>query len=83
MDDYGRNLDTATIKALSQDWKSVGYVYGIANIASRNNLESRLPIILATAMAYLCQGCIIVTSSDFTFDIGVYTPEEFQQAKII
>lgn len=49
---------------------------------NRSKLESRLFIALATAVAYLCKGYVIVMSNNFSLDVGVYSPTVFQQAKI-
>lgn len=82
LEDFGRNLDAATIQTLVQKWKSVGYVYGVTSMGGRSKWEPPLFIALATAIAYLCEGYVIVMSNDFTLDVGVYTPSIFQQAKM-
>ncbi|MGD1919420.1 MAG: hypothetical protein ACFCAD_11325 [Pleurocapsa sp.] len=83
LEDFARNLDAATIQALIQKWKTVGYVYGVDSNGSKIQYEPFLLTALATAIAFLCEGYVIVMSNDFTLDIGVYTPEEFQKARTI
>lgn len=82
LEDFGRNLNAATIETLAQKWKSVGYVYGLTSMAGRSRWEPPLFVALAAAIAHLCQGYVIVMSDNFTLDVGVYTPTEFQQAKM-
>ena len=82
LEDFGRNLDTATIQTLVQKWKSIGYVYGVTSTGGRSKWEPPLFIALATAIASLCKGYVIVMSDEFTLDIGVYTPTVFQSAEI-
>jgi hypothetical protein len=82
LEDFGRNLDSATIQILVQEWKSIGYVYGVTSMAGRSRWEPPLFVALAAAIAHLCKGYVIVMSSQFTLDIGVYAPNVFQQAKM-
>lgn len=82
LEDYGRNLDESTIKILAKKWQLIGYSYGLTTLAGRSKYEPPLFIALATAIAYLCNGYVIVMSDEFTLDVGVYTPEEFQKAKM-
>ena len=82
LEDFGRNLDAVTIQTLTHKWKSVGYVYGVTSMAGRSKWEPPLFVALAAAIANLCQGYVIVMSDNFTLDVGVYTPEVFQQAEI-
>ncbi len=82
VEDFGRNLDAATIQTLVQKWKSVGYVYGVTSMAGRSKWEPPLFVALTAAIAHLCNGYVIVMSDDFNLDIGVYTPTEFQQAQM-
>lgn len=82
LEDFGRNLDAATIQTLVQKWKSIGNVYGVTSMAGRSRWEPSLFVALAAAIAHLCQGYVIVMSDNFTLDVGVYTPEVFQQAKM-
>lgn len=80
LDDYGRNLDAATIQTLAQKWQSLDMHYSVTTHAGRSKYEPSLFIALAAAIAHLCQGYVIVMSDDFTLDIGVYTPAEFKKA---
>lgn len=83
LEDFGRNLDAATIQTLVQQWKSVGYVYGVTTLAGRSRWEPPLFVALAAAIAHLCKGYVIVMHDNFTVDVGVYKPDVFQQAKMI
>ncbi len=82
LEDFGRNLDSVTIQTLVQKWKSIGYVYGVTSNAGRSKWEPPLFVALATAIAYLCKGYVIVMNDVFTLDVGVYTPTVFQQAEM-
>lgn len=82
LEDFGRNLDTQNIQKLAQQWKEVGYTYGLTTYAGRSKWEPDLFVALATAIAYLCQGYVIVMNDVFTVDVGVYNLQEFQQAKM-
>ncbi|HEY9769052.1 MAG TPA: hypothetical protein V6C71_11250 [Coleofasciculaceae cyanobacterium] len=82
LEDFGRNLNSASIQTLVQKWQLIGYVYGITSMAGRSRWEPPLFVALAAAIAHLCQGYVIVMSDEFTLDVGVYTPTEFQQAKM-
>ena len=82
LEDYGRNLDAATISTLAQKWQSIGHHYGISTYAGRSRWEPPLFVALAAAIAHLCEGYIIVMSDNFTLDVGVYTPDVFQQAQM-
>ena len=81
LEDFGRNLDAATIQTLVQKWKAVGYVYGV-NLVVRKRYQPRLFVALATAIAYLCKGYVINMSDRFTLDVGVYAPNVFQYAEM-
>lgn len=72
LEDYGHNLDTATIQALAQKWQSIGHYYGITTNAGRSRWELPLFVALAAAIAYLCKGYVIVMSDNFTLDVGAY-----------
>lgn len=82
LDDYGHNLDAATIQILAQKWKSIGYNYEVTSMAGRSKHEPPLFVALAAAIAHLCEGYVIVMSDNFTKDVGVYTPDVFQQAEM-
>ena len=82
LEDYGRNLDAATISTLAQKWISIGHHYGITTYAGRSRWEPPLFVALAAAIAHLCEGYVIVMSDNFTLDVGVYTPDVFQQAQM-
>lgn len=82
LEDFGRNLDAATIQTLVQKWQSIGLHYTVTTMAGRSKWEPPLFVALAAAIAHLCQGYVIVMSSNFTLDVGVYTPDVFQQAKM-
>ena len=82
LEDFGRNLDTATIQSLAQKWQSIGYVYGVTTHAGRSRWEPPLFVALAAAIAHMSEGYVIVMSDEFTLDVGVYTPDVFQQAKM-
>ena len=36
LEDFGRNLDAATIQSLAQKWQSIGYDYGVTTNAGRS-----------------------------------------------
>lgn len=74
LEDFGRNLDMVTVQTLAQKWKSVGFSYIVTTHAGRSKWEPPLFVALAAAIAYLCQGYVIVMSDDFTLDVGVYKP---------
>ena len=82
LEDYGRNLDAATIRALAQKWRSIGHFYGITTNAGRSRWEPPLFVALAAAIAHMSEGYVIVMSDNFTKDVGVYTPDVFQQAQM-
>lgn len=73
VEDFARNLDTSTIQTLIQKWKTVGYIYGVESSQS----SSQFLTSFAAAIAFLCKGYVVVTSNEFTLNIGVYKPEEF------
>lgn len=81
LEDFGRNLDATTIQSLVQEWKSIGFTYNVTTNAGRSKWEPPLFVALASTIAYLCKGYIIVMSKDFSLDVGVYTPAAFQKAK--
>ncbi|MEM8830792.1 MAG: hypothetical protein AAGE96_15740 [Cyanobacteria bacterium P01_G01_bin.19] len=81
LEDFGRNLDAATIQTLIQQWKAVGYGYEV-NLVLREKYQTRLFIALAAAIAFLCRGYVININDRFTLDVGVYAPNIFQQAKM-
>lgn len=82
LEDFGRNLDAATIKTLAQKWHLVGRSYIVTTNAGRSRWEPPLFVALAAAIAHLCKGYVIVMSDNFTLDVGVYKPNVFQQAKM-
>ena len=82
LEDFGRNLDAATIQTLIQKWQSIGFTYDVTTNAGRSRWEPPLFVALSAAIAHLCQGYVIVMNDNFTLDVGVYTPEVFQQAQM-
>ena len=81
VEDFGCNLDTATVQNLIQKWKAIGYVYGV-DLVLRKKYQPPLFVALATAIAYLCKGYVINMSDRFTLDVGIYAPNISQQTKI-
>ncbi len=82
LEDYGCNLTSEEVQILSERWRVARYFYSIASFGGRSKQESKLLIELATTIAYICSGYIVVTNNDlFDLGIGVYTPEEFQYTK--
>ena len=82
LEDFGRNLDAATIQSLAQKWQSIGYDYGVTTNAGRSRWEPPLFVALTAAIAHMSEGYVIVMSDEFTLDVGVYTPDVFQQAEM-
>lgn len=84
LEDYGTNLDQETIEEFISAWKRAGYYYVITSMAGRCKYELDMAITLATSVARLCSGGILVLYPDvFTLSYGVYTPEQFIKAKPI
>lgn len=82
LEDYGRNLDPARIAELAEQWRRVGHNYEISSGGGRSNVEPKLFITLACALAELCDGHVIVMNDGiFDLGVGVYTPAQFSTAR--
>jgi hypothetical protein len=82
LEDYGRNLDAATIAELAEQWSRVGHNYEISSGGGRSKVEPALFIALACALADLCDGHVIVMNDGvFDLGVGVYTPALFSSAR--
>jgi hypothetical protein len=82
VEDYGRNLERASIQTIAQQWQAVGYTYEVTSGGGRSRWEPPLFVALSAALADLCQGYVIVMDSCFTLDIGIYSSQQFRPAKM-
>jgi hypothetical protein len=80
--EFGRNLERASIQTIAQQWQAVGYTYEVTSGGGRSRWEPPLFVALSAALADLCQGYVIVMDSCFTLDIGIYSSQQFRQAKM-
>lgn len=82
LEDYGRNLELEEIEILAKRWRKADYYYGIETWGGRSKPEPRLFVALAAAIAYSCNGYVVVMNENiFDLGIGVYRPEQFQYAE--
>lgn len=82
LEDYGRNLDSARIAELAEQWRRIGHTYGISSGGGRSSVEPQLFVALACALADLCDGHVIVMNDGiFDLGVGVYDPSQFSTAR--
>lgn len=82
LEDFGRNLDAATMAELAEKWRRVGFYCEISSGGGRSAVEPVLFIALACALADLCDGHIIVMNDGrFDLGVGVYAPTQFATAQ--
>jgi hypothetical protein len=82
LEDFGRNLDSSFRLQISQLWRNIGYGYSVSSYGGRAKEESTLLIAIATSIARMTQGYIIIKDSElFSIPVGVYTADEFFSCK--
>jgi hypothetical protein len=82
LEDYGDNIEPKDVQILSERLQIARHFYILSSFGGRSRPEPRLFVAIATAIAYSCNGYIVVTSNDlFNLAVGVYESEEFQHAK--
>ncbi|SRR5260221_4273886 len=80
LEDYGRNLTPDIIEKYSVLWKAVGYCYFLESMGGRSKQESKVLIPLTSAIAELCSGNVVISSSNFDLGVGVYSADAFLHA---
>jgi hypothetical protein len=82
LNDYGHSWDDAAINDLAQGWRAANYHYEVSSLGGRGANEPALQIALATALARLSAGIVLVMDRDrFDLSPGYYSPEQFQHAR--
>lgn len=78
IDDFGRNLSQQERRALAATWHGAGLCYVLESTGGRHLHELPLFIAIATSIAHLCGGRIIISDSGiFSLGVGIYRPEQF------
>jgi len=82
LQDYGRNIDSETVRDLAQRWREAGHFYGLTSLMGRSLPEPHLFVGLASALATVCRGYVIVMNDGILdLGVGVYSPEQFKLAQ--
>lgn len=72
------SYSTDEISNIVKKWQSVGHRYLLSStVGTRTKYDLELMVALASAIALLCDGVIILDSFGFSATYGLFTPQEF------
>jgi len=78
LDDFATQRFNGNLAELASAWKKIGYSCIISTHPRRHADEPYFVIVLAIAIARLCDGAIVVKSNNsFSKPVGIYSPAEF------
>lgn len=82
LEDFGRNLTPLATRSLVERWHAAGCIYAVTSMGGRSLLEPKIFVALATAIAYISKGYVIVMDNGiFDVSIGIYSAEQFKRVK--
>jgi hypothetical protein len=84
LSDYGEHLSDEQLTDYAQKWITTGIYYIVTSKGGRSEQEPSLLVKLSVALANICSGYIILQDSDvFSLNAGIYSPEQFKNARVI
>lgn len=80
VEDYGRNLTPDTTAKVVRQLRESPIVYDVSSFGGRPRHEGALFVALASALALLSDGWVVVMDDDlFTLDVGIYDGGTFSR----
>jgi hypothetical protein len=81
MDNFGRFLSEADRRTILRQWKEASCEYGVSSAGGRPDGELRTLVLVSSSLAVLTNGyCVIRDNNIFPLSLGIYTPDQMQQA---